>query len=93
MSFWITLILAILLAYLYYKKYISGKTLIIFVLLYIILFILMSIGLGFAGLFKAVCMNDKCTVVKLPLDIRKIRQVDAKNYLYSVIPLNKMVIY
>lgn len=87
MSLLITVIIILLLAYLYAENYISGKTVIIIFLLYIILFILLSIGLGFAGLFKTVCMNDKCTVIKLPLDIRRVGQIDANNYLYNVTSL------
>ena len=88
-----TLILIILLFFLYNYRYITGKTAIIIILLYIIFVIIFSIGAGFTGLFKSICMNDKCSVVKLPFDITKIRQLDQTNYLYSVVPTSNQINY
>lgn len=82
------LLIIILLIVLYICEYITGKTFIIIVLLLIIFLIFFAIGTGIADLFLNVCMNKKCDVVKLPLDIVKIGQINAGNYLYRVLPLN-----
>ena len=89
MSLLLTVILILLVAYLYANNYVSGKTLIIILLVYIIFIILFSIGIGMAGLVGSICLNQKCDTVKLPLDITKIGQFDATNYVYRVIPLNQ----
>lgn len=84
--FWILLIIIIILIFLFAAGKLSGTILIIIILLIVILICIIPsiIGVATIGFLGNACMNNKCSVVKLPLDIEKIGQYNADNDLYSV---------
>lgn len=82
----ILIILIVILVYLYAINRISGQTLAIIILIVVILLMLIPslIGFGVLGFSQKACMNNNCTVVKLPLDITKVKKVGDTNYLYKI---------
>ena len=79
-------IIIIVLIYLYATKRISGATLTIIILLIIIFILLIPsiIGIGVISLLPNICQNNKCDIIKLPVDINKIGPSNGNNYLYQV---------
>lgn len=80
------IIIIIALIILYAVGKISGTTLFIIILILIILILLIPglIGAATIGFLGRSCMNNNCSVVKLPLDIKPIGQYSHNETLYSV---------
>ena len=88
MSWFLVLLIIIIavLIYLYVTGRMSGKTFVIIILLFIIFILLIPIiiGVGVLSMLPNICQNEKCDIVKLPIDINKIGPANGNGYLYQM---------
>ena len=80
------LVIVAILIYLYWTNKITGKTLTIIILVFIILMLLIPSLLGFTvmGLIGNMCMNPTCDQIKLPVNMDNMGPLNANWNMYKV---------
>lgn len=86
---WFLILLIVIIAiliYLYASGRISGSTFWIIILIIIILLLIIPsiIGISIIAFLSQICQNNKCDVVKLPVEINKVGTAPSNNYIYEI---------